>query len=410
MTTTPFAPENTPKSFLLPLEGVEFDVLNQEKYRLGEIVDIQQIHPAEFGMAPHEAPAAIYEVAVSDPYIEAHTPQEQAEVLQQEYGASEFARVRREAGMWSRKAEAAYVDLDNNEQPKTAWGDPESTKLFFDEMLDSNALRVWRRDLVPSALALAYLSDPQQVQTVTSKEGEVVEVDDTARKWWALCTDGVAIRSRATVMAELVKEHVTRQQATGEDQDFRWMSIACGTALPTMKAAVHSGVQPKITLIDFDRKAMSATKELAAEIGFEGDIDDQKPMNIFNTKNLDALRDKLAAEGKLPSLVDMMGIFEYIGDDTGVNVDASDFLRAGYDLVAPGGRLVLGQMRDDRLVEDFTMGVVAWPTIEQRSPKELMQVITAAGIPRESVRMFMPTDGVYTVVSIQKPEALEMAA
>lgn len=428
MTTTPDAPQYYPNLATSVMNGVAeglgalstrtimdamdtgatgaslFEFVDEdEKYRLGSIVDVQPVQPDAVGLDTDIAPSALYSVAVADPYVKNYGPETVADVMTTELAINDFARTRREMGLWQRKPVKAY-DAEHPEAVKKEWGDPISTHTFFDEMLDSEAVRVWRSETIPSALALAYLSDPYSRRTIHSKDlNKDIPIDEEARKWWTLCTDAVAIRSRGTVMAEVVNGYVERYTGNGGDPDnLRWMSIACGTALPTLKAAVNSGTAPKITLIDYDLEAMQATSELAEEIGFEGEIT-TKAMNIFDTERMARLKEKLAADGELPQLVDMMGIFEYTGDNLGI--DPVPFLRSGYNLVAPGGTLILGQMRKDRPVEDFTMGVVAWPFVEQRSPKELMQMVTAAGIPQESVRIYMPTDGVYMVVAIDKPAA-----
>jgi SAM-dependent methyltransferase len=378
-----------------------------ERFRVGRITDLRLASPTEFGMTNDESPAAIYEVSVEDPYVEAYSPEEQRYVTETERAINDFAHQRRVEGKWDRQPGRAYIDGDNTQQKKNGrtWGDPVSTDIHFNQTLQSQAVRIWRKEIVPSALALAYLTDPQSALTVTSpKTGEIAEVDDEARLWWSLCTDARAIRSRGTVMAEIVKEFAQDQMAErGENSgDFRWLSIACGTALPSMQGAVHAGIRPTLTLVDFDPKAMDTAVELGAEVGFEGEIEKLPPVNIFDNGNMAELKDELEAKGELPQMVDMMGIFEYTGNNLGV--DPVKFLKSGYDFVAPGGRLVFGQMRDDRPVGDFTMGVVGWPYVEQRSPSEVMKMITEAGIDPKLVRMFMPTDGVYTVVTIDKPD------
>lgn len=113
------------------------------------------------------------------------------------------------------------------------------------------------------------------------------------------------------------------------------------------------------------------------------------------------LKEELEAKDELPEVIDMMGIFEYTGDNLGV--DPVKFLETCYSFLKPGGRLVFGQMRTDRPVGDFTMGVVGWPFVHTRTLNEFMDVIVKAGIPVETVSLFLPADGVYTVGAIDKP-------
>jgi hypothetical protein len=76
-------------------------------------------------------------------------------------------------------------------------------------------------------------------------------------------------------------------------------------------------------------------------------------------------------------------------------------------MLQPGGELVFGQMRDDRPLPDFTMGVLGWPYIVMRSPAEVMQIVQDAGIETRSAQLYVPDDGVYTVCSITKPTGHE---
>ena len=146
---------------------------------------------------------------------------------------------------------------------------------------------------------------------------------------------------------------------------------------------------------------MARSVRLAADLGMSGSID-MRRRNIFDTQQMAELRDELVHDGGLPKLVDAMGIFEYTGENIGV--DPISFLRSIWECVDLGGTLILGQMRADRPVPDYTLGVIQWPYIEMRSLDELMSIIVAAGIAPENVELFLPTDGVYAVVAIDKSD------
>lgn len=381
-----------------------------ERYKLGTVESVQEVDPLSLGISPELAPGAAYIVEVQDPYLAQLDAEVVSSVRSREDQADALAHDRRMSGKWQRQHGTTYVDSEGNERDKRIkWGDPVSHDDFFDEM-GSDALKMWLSN-IPSANALTYLSDPVNLESITHRNGkQSAEVDNAARNWLTACTDAVAIRNRGTVMAELVKGYVDSSIEKGEDfhaDAMKWMSVACGTALPTMKAAQRAGIEPNLLLVDYDEKVLHATKELGQEIGFVGELRQEKT-NIFSADDMAALRSELGSNCERPRIIDLMGIFEYTGEHTGIN--PAEFLRSNYDMLHPGGRLILGQMRDDRPNPDFTMGVVGWPYIVMRSPEEVMQVIKDAGIPVESAKLYMPEDGVYTVCAIDKPEGVESFA
>ena len=378
-----------------------------EKYQLGTISEIVSIDPTQYGLEGELRPAGIHEVTIDDPYIELYSAAERYEVSETEKEADAYALYRREAGLWERKDGTAYFDENGVQQDKRGWGDPVSRRHFFTETLGSPGINAWRTK-IPSAQALADLSDPISKAIITNSRGHEFAMDETARKWLTLCTDAVAIRSRGTVMAEVVRDFIDSKRLSEPGADLsglKWMSVACGTALPAMKAAMHAGIKPEMMLVDLDVRAMDATQKIAGEIGFDGLMSQRSDINIFVPSEMSRLRSELGDNGDRPMLIDLMGIFEYTGNNIGV--DPVRFLRSNYDMLHPGGRLVFGQMRDDRPVADFTMGVVSWPHIEMRSPKEFMEIIDAAGIPASATQLFMPKDGVYTIGVIDKPSTTE---
>ena len=82
------------------------------------------------------------------------------------------------------------------------------------------------------------------------------------------------------------------------------MSVACGTALPSIQGAMKAGIRPELLLADFDQKAMSATEQLAAEIGYTGTITrpaqeavGREGINIFDVNEMSQLKDYLGDNG-----------------------------------------------------------------------------------------------------------------
>lgn len=373
-----------------------------EKFQLGRIETVEKVMPEDVGIELDKYPNSIFSVEVVDPYVENYSPEEFKAVKDIEQEANNYAEARRLSGYWERRPRTVYVNLDNTQQNKKGWGDPISRDIFFDITINSVALNAWRSK-IPSSQALVDISDPLSIQYITDKRGSQVPIDEEARKWLSLCTDAIAIRSRATIMAELVSEYVNNNK----QPNYRWLSVACGTALPAMQGAMRANIKPELYLADFDVKALENTEKLAKEIGFDGkikrpsrDLNGKDTINIFNIDDMSKLKDYLINNGGQPSLIDLMGIFEYTGDNLGVN--SSKFLKSCYDILRPGGRLIFGQMRDDRNVPDFVTGVVGWPYVEMRSINQFMTVIKEAGILPDQTNLYLPKDGVYMVGVITK--------
>lgn len=373
--------------------------IGAERYLLGRMGEFIPISPERFGFDQGLAPREVFAVDVHDPYLSEVDPDTAARIIVAERLADLQARERRHIGAWQRRPETAYIDIDGNTALKARmWGDPVERSNFFDG-LGSAALNAWL-ELIPSARALTVLADPKLSAGIVMPDDSVVEIDDTARQWMAVSTDAVAIRNRGTVMAELARKYVMECVPAEKRDELVWMSVASGTALPSMKGAMQAGISPRLILADHDVSALRAAKALGREIGFGGQLMHRRT-NIFNPSMMGRLQAKLEEKGLRPQLMDYLGIFEYAGPHTGV--DPSQFLSSGYDMLAPGGRIIGGQMRNDRPVPDFTMGVVGWPYVVMRSPAETMRIIDKAGIPPECVSFCMPSDGVYSIFTIDKP-------
>lgn len=369
-----------------------------EKYQLGEVVGVNEVKAADFGIPIELKPKAIYSVEIRDPYVECFTLEEQAEVRNQEQEINDFARDRRLKGYWERKVGTAYVDeSDVIQEAKQQWGDPVSYQKFFDQMIKSLPGAAWQSK-IPSASSLADLSDPLSLITIADNKGQYYPIDYITQQWLSLCTDAVSIRNRSSIMSSIVQDFVKNSRTNHEK--LNWLSVACGTALPVIKASLALDIDPNLMLVDIDSRAMSETRKLAAEMGFKGTIDFTKRLNIFSKERMERLKKELDEGNKLPTLLDLMGIFEYTGENLGIN--PATFLRSNYDLLENNGILIFGQMRDDRPLQDFTMGVIGWPYIHMRSPIDFMKIINEAKIPTDNTTIFLPNDGVYMVGVIQK--------
>jgi hypothetical protein len=375
-----------------------------QRYRLGEISGFRKVNPEDMGVEGINMPRAITMVSIKDPYVEIYNAANRWNVQYQETLYNGLATKARESGEWTQRPGKAYIfDAEGTAYGVFATGSKSLTRAFFSEYLHSNALVQWR-SLIPTAEALIYLSDPQSVDNVVGRDGTTVPMDKTAKMWLTLCSDARGMRSRATVMSYIGREFAERDIAWSRRLVY-WMSAASGTALPTMQAALAAGIADRISfdLVEQDKRSLALVSQIAKDIGFQASkhITKHTETNVFDPRQMCVLKRSLIANNRRPTLVDALGIFEYANSMTGI--DPVMFARSLYDMVAPGGRLIIGQMRDDRPNPDFTFGVVGWPFVSMRSVNDILRVIREAEIPLDKTDVYLPQDGVYSVVSIDKP-------
>ncbi|MEG3613720.1 hypothetical protein [Isoptericola haloaureus] len=245
------------------------------------------------------------------------------------------------------------------------------------------------REHVPSARALWPLQNPDAPR-LPFDHGALPSDDD----WtvWSHVSDAVGIRSRAAVMAALL-----RTRFVGHDW-ASWVSLAGGALLPVMSSAVAlsvAGVDVDVELWDSDPEAMMLAETLAEKHELLGHF----AVRGANLYDLAALADV----GPRYDMVDVLGFFEYLPTDLvpGLRVPtAGDFLSAALSLAKPGGTLVLGNMLSSRPQLDFVTRLVQWPYIRPRSLDELLDVIRRAGVHDDQITLYLPDDGVYAVATI----------
>lgn len=372
------------------------------KYLLGDINKCTQVDPKDLNIGYSFYPKAGWKVDIDDPYLNLIDKDTLDRIQSFEKDLEHFAKERRINRSWTRESGSVYIDEngDSFDKKNNEWGDPVSHQLMLD-FIDSPSANAWFTK-IPSSLALEYISDPIQKNSITDNEGNTILLDKNTRDWLIVNKDAIAIRNRAKVLAELVVEYISTKPNKDNGSFKSWMSVGSGTALPTMQSAKYNNIEPDIYLVDISREAMNNVERLASEIGFTGNIH-KIVKNILNPVSMTKLRDKLDETFSRPELIDAMGIFEYVGEHVG-NSDPVVFLRSIYDMLLPGGRLIFGQMRSDRPNPDLTFGAVGWPYIVMRDPEEVLKIIDKSDIDLKTVKVYLPNDGVYGVYSIDKPE------
>ncbi len=240
-----------------------------------------------------------------------------------------------------------------------------------------------------------------------------------AQEWMTACTDGWEIRNRTALMVENMSAFLSRTAQQEPTRNITVVSVAGGTALATMQAIMHSGVDPaKVELILLESSERSATMafDLAGQIGFAGKIS-LEDMDVFSPAAMAELAARLEATGRKATALDAVGIAEYsstrmrsralverYGEDY-MLYNPEKFVEACLGLVEADGMAVVGQMRADRPNPYFTRGVVSWPYISMRTVKRFAEVMRDGGVDLSLAKFSLTPLGSYTMATLYKSEA-----
>lgn len=271
----------------------------------------------------------------------------------------------------------------------------EVSKSLYGE--DNPALLEWARSMM-TAKALYPLQRPYSTHLPgVTKDNEPllngVEIDANSRQFLLHGLDAIGIRTRAVVMADLVKKYYRA------DEQNRWVSLACGAAVPVLDSlkCVGDNKNVSLDLIDIDQDALNFADRLASEQGLE-----KNQHYTLHQSNLvkeliisDRLVDSMGE--KSAQIVDMMGIFEYFEHPQAVKM-----MKNAYRLVDDGGVLIAANMLSSRPQLAFNQRGVGWPGIHPRSTEELAAIVEDAGIDKENVDIYIPTDGIYAIIELRK--------
>jgi len=238
---------------------------------------------------------------------------------------------------------------------------------------------------MPGGFATYYVHEPDHRRMVNGKK-----LDFITRNFFRHSYDSIGVRARLYILSWLVAEWV--DEFSG---DISWVSIGCGSGQPVYDVvrSLPSFVRAKATmlLVDQDEIVIEFAKKL---------YDHQRkelPDVTFMTGNIvepDFMQRVIA--GKV-SIVDMMGLFEYLKDD-----DCATVLSYIYSHLEIGGLIIFTNMSDERPHLDVHTRAIGWPGVIMRSVESVAAIIDAANIPAEALSAYTSRDRVYNVYRIMK--------
>jgi hypothetical protein len=303
-----------------------------------------------------------------------------------------------------------------------AHGDRKSRDRFFNDpfFLGDAGLKAWQSN-IPHATALMPLSNPFNSVTVQDRNGVEVPTTPMTQEWMAACTDGWEIRNRSAIMVDQMGTFLQRYAEVHPNERLTVVSVAGGTALPTMQAIMRSGVDPsriQLVLVESDKRAVAAAADFAERIGFQGAIV-HKDVNVFDPKEMAALHEELQAEGAKVAALDAVGIAEYsstqhrkrayeqrFGKDY-MLYNPDKFLESCLKMVDEDGMAIIGQMMSMSIRPNpyFTRGVVSWPRVTMRKPGRFMELLQQGGANKDLTRLILTPLKAYAMAVIHKSEA-----
>lgn len=265
----------------------------------------------------------------------------------------------------------------------------------------SETLQEWFLDAAAAKAAALYPLQHPEIDRLPSGG----YIDDDARAFFYHGLDAIGIRTRANIMKDVVERRFDGRPSA------RWISLACGGAVPVIDALKHCGKVESMHLdfVDIDSQALDFASHLAThEVGLRAvkNAREGEGLRSYTSHQINLLRGLIATDAMVShkdfgegsaDMVDALGIFEYFSEKNSVA-----FLRNAYRLVREDGVIVFANMLSDRPQMDFNERGVGWPKLYPRSIDELAGIINEAGIEPERARIIVPEDGIYAVIEIQK--------
>ena len=196
-----------------------------------------------------------------------------------------------------------------------------------------------------------------------------------------------AVRGRLATLRELLRLELDSRK------EPRILDIACGSSRELFELAPEIGKSgARITCIDFDSEALNYSLGRLSYTNVVDQIDFRKYnalRMIRHSKNL--------SEFGSQDVIYSTGLFDYLGDDILVKM-----ISALYELLNPGGKLIVSFKDCNRYRTQVYHWLVNWDSFLQRTGAEIHSVIEQAGIPQHSFSVVRESTGVIVFYVISK--------
>lgn len=248
-----------------------------------------------------------------------------------------------------------------------------------------SGMRAWR-EYMPSGFATHHVHSPESKHMSNGHS-----LDAITTRFFRHSYDAIGLRSRAHIMSWQADQVMSTKGGR-----IVWLSLAAGSGQPVYDALSeqsHSD-QKRVLLnlvdidqgmLDFAQKIYQTEKLILADANFvQADV-----LEIDDMKQLSG--------GDTPTIIDAMGLFEYLRD-----TECTKLLRAAFDALSQDGVFIFTNMSPEHPHLDVHKRALGWPGVIQRDISDVARIVELSGVPLANCVAYQPQDKVYNVYRITK--------
>lgn len=241
---------------------------------------------------------------------------------------------------------------------------------------------------MPGGLATQPVHSPETKTLASGKR-----IDLMTRRLFRHSMDAIGLRTRAYIMTWQLRELL----ATAK-KPVVWLSLASGSGQPVYDAIDVLGPDKfrSVIITDSDKETLAFAGRLARNEGITNRSNLYiEQLDVFDDKTFNALW-----KAHKPSVVDAMGLFEYLDTD-----QAAQLLEKVYRKLPRGGMFIFTNMSPEHPHLDLHQRGLGWPGVIPRTVEDMAQIFAKTAIPHSAIEVFRAGDKVYNVYHVTKNTA-----
>lgn len=238
---------------------------------------------------------------------------------------------------------------------------------------------------MPGGLATQPVHNPETKTLASGKR-----IDLMTRRLFRHSMDAIGLRTRAYIMMWQLREFLATTT-----KPVVWLSLASGSGQPVYDAIDVLGPDKfrSVIITDSDKETLAFAGRLARNEGVTSRSNLYiEQLDVFDSKAFDSLW-----KAHKPSVVDAMGLFEYLDTD-----QASELLEKVYRKLPRGGVFIFTNMSPEHPHLDLHQRGLGWPGVIPRTVEDMAQIFAKTSIPHDAIEIFRAGDKVYNVYHVTK--------